>query len=54
MIENTENIYIHKKVDRIGGRFNVFHGWSNLTIHAPAGSYAEKYAKEWNIPFVAE
>ena len=26
----------------------------NLTIHAPAGSYAEIYAKENNIPFVAE
>ena len=26
----------------------------NLTIHAPAGSYAEQYAKENNIPFVAE
>ena len=25
-----------------------------LTIHAPAGSYAEQYAKENNIPFVAE
>lgn len=25
-----------------------------LTIHAPAGSYAETYAKENNIPFVAE
>lgn len=25
-----------------------------LTIHAPAGSYAESYAKENNIPFVAE
>jgi hypothetical protein len=25
-----------------------------LTIHAPAGSYAETYAKEHNIPFVAE
>ncbi len=24
------------------------------TIHAPAGSYAEQYAKEHNIPFVAE
>ena len=23
----------------------------NLTIHAPAGSYAEQYAKEHNIPF---
>ena len=26
----------------------------NLTIHAPAGSYAEQYAKENNILFVAE
>ena len=26
----------------------------NLTIHAPAGSYAEQYAKENHIPFVAE
>ena len=25
-----------------------------LTIHAPAGSYAEQYAKENNIPFAAE
>ena len=24
------------------------------SIHAPAGSYAEQYAKENNIPFVAE
>ena len=27
---------------------------NNLTIHAPAGSYAEQYAKEHNIPFVSE
>ena len=27
---------------------------SNVTIHAPAGSYAETYAKENNIPFVVE
>ncbi len=26
----------------------------NLTIHAPAGSYAEQYAKENNIPFITE
>ena len=32
----------------------AFYNCSNLTIHAPAGSYAEKYAKENNIPFVAE
>ena len=32
----------------------AFDGCTNMTIHAPAGSYAEKYAKENNIPFVAE
>ena len=32
----------------------AFDGCVNLTIHAPAGSYAEQYAKENNIPFVAE
>lgn len=31
-----------------------FEDCPNLTIHAPAGSYAEQYAKEHNIPFVAE
>ena len=32
----------------------AFDGCTNMTIHAPAGSYAEQYAKENNIPFVAE
>ena len=32
----------------------AFAGCPNLTIHAPAGSYAEQYAKENNIPFVTE
>jgi hypothetical protein len=38
----------------------TFIGWGalntvgNTTIYAPAGSYAETYAKENNIPFVAE
>ena len=32
----------------------AFSGCKSLTIHAPAGSYAEQYAKENNIPFVAE
>ena len=32
---------------------DAFVGCSNLTIQAPAGSYAETYAKENNIPFVA-
>lgn len=29
----------------------AFDGCPNLTIHAPAGSYAEQYAKKNNIPF---
>ena len=33
---------------------SAFYKCPNLTIHAPAGSYAEQYAKENNIPFVAE
>ena len=32
---------------------SAFDDCPNLTIHAPAGSYAEQYAKEHNIPFVA-
>ena len=32
----------------------AFSHCENLTIHSPAGSYAEQYAKENNIPFVAE
>jgi hypothetical protein len=32
----------------------AFLGCPKVTIHAPAGSYAETYAKEHNIPFVAE
>lgn len=32
----------------------AFRNIENLEIHAPSGSYAETYAKEHNIPFVAE
>ena len=32
----------------------TFYGCSKLTIYAPTGCYAETYAKENNIPFVAE
>lgn len=32
----------------------AFYRCSHITIHAPVGSYAETYAKENNIPFVAE
>ena len=33
---------------------DAFKDCHKLTIHAPAGSYAEDYAQENNIPFVAE
>ena len=32
---------------------DIFSGCDNLTIHAPAGSVAETYAKKNNIPFEA-
>ena len=32
----------------------AFSACPKLTIHAPAGSYAEQYARDNNIPFVAE
>jgi hypothetical protein len=43
---------IPASVSRIGKW--AFYKCPNVTIHAPAGSYAETYAKENNIPFVAE
>ena len=46
-----EEITIPASVSEIGeGAFYA----CLVTIHAPAGSYAETYAKENNIPFVAE
>ena len=33
---------------------DAFAKCTKLTIHAPAGSYAEQYAKENNIPFAVE
>ena len=47
-----KDIYLHEKVKKIHDR--AFVGCENLIIHAPTGSYAEQYAKENNIPFVAE
>ena len=46
------NIIIPDSVTEIGQE--AFADCHKLTIHAPAGSYAEQYAKENNIPFVAE
>lgn len=46
MSANLTELDVHGERDFLG--CNVF------SIHAPAGSYAETYAKENNIPFVAE
>ena len=49
---SLKRVTIPESVRRIGKR--AFDNCPNLTIHAPAGSVAEKYAKEDNIPFIAE
>ena len=49
---NLTRITIPTGVNEIG--MGAFRGCPKLSIHAPAGSYAEQYAKENNIPFVAE
>lgn len=46
------DIHLSDKLSYIG--FYAFANCENLTLHAPAGSYAEKYAKENGIPFSAE
>ena len=46
------SIRIPESVTEIGEK--AFAGCGSLTIHAPAGSYAEQYAKAKNIPFVVE
>lgn len=48
--KKLKDVYIPASVTRIAS----FFGCPNLTIHAPAGSFAETYAKEHNIPFVVE
>ncbi|MBQ6719448.1 MAG: leucine-rich repeat protein [Oscillospiraceae bacterium] len=45
-------VNIDSSVNTISGY--AFQGSKHVTIHAPAGSYAETYAKENNIPFIAE
>lgn len=50
-----ENVQLPKSVTAIGNNaFRSYRGPASITIHAPAGSYAEQYAKENGIPFVAE
>ena len=48
---NLINITIPETVNRID--FLAFEGCLWLTIHAPAGSYAEQFAKKRKIPFEA-
>lgn len=45
-------VHIPDSVTSIGE--GAFSACKELTIHAPAGSYAEQYAKENNIPFVVK
>lgn len=50
--EQLHDVYIPDSVNFIGDF--AFDNCSQLTIHGKAGSYAETYAKERDIPFVAE
>ena len=49
---DLNSVTIPESVKTIGE--NAFIGCCSLTIHAPAGSYAEAYAKKNNIPFATE
>lgn len=52
---SLNEIHIPASVTEIvDGSNSSFDDCDNLTIYAPAGSYAEQYAKDNNIPFVAE
>lgn len=48
---NLTRVTIPKGVTEIG--WGAFKDCENLTIHAPAGSAAERYAEEKDIPFEA-
>ena len=55
MCANLSEIHLPASVTEIArGSFSAFFKCPKLKIYAPAGSYAETYAKENNIPFVAE
>ena len=49
--DKMTDIYITESVTEIGD--TAFEECYKINIHAPEGSYAESYAKENNIPFVA-
>ena len=48
---NLTDIYLPNSLMKIGDA--CFNGCMKLTIHAPSGSFAEQYAKENEIDFVA-
>lgn len=54
MCENLKEVHITESVKEIADTNGPFEYCPNITIYAPSGSYAEKYAKSKNIPFVAE
>ena len=49
--KNLTNVTIPAGVTEI--ERSAFDGCKKLTIHAPAGSAAEQYAKKYKIPFEA-
>ena len=50
--ESLASVTIPTSVETIAD--DAFTDCPNVTTHAPIGSYAEQYAKQYNIPFVAE
>ena len=49
-----KELHFTEKLTKIDGEGTTFGNCDNLTIYAPAGSYAETFANENNIPFKAE
>ena len=49
-----KELHFTEALTKIDGAEAAFAGCDNLTIYAPAGSYAETFANENNIPFKAE
>lgn len=50
--KNLKRLHIPESTEKIG--YDAIVDCPNLTIHAPAGSCAERYAKDHGIPFVSE
>ena len=45
---------VHLPAELMGIYEGAFEGSDNVTIYAPAGAPAEAFAKEYEIPFIAE